>query len=276
VPTWQRYTEEPASGNNVPTRDWHGAKATAQELWAGTARLSAALEEVGFKVSEPVELYEDPARKKGVKPHHNLLDSAVQEELLRSARGGEHTVWWMGFPCSSFCAWNLRNGGTRTTGSPEGSEAGPQWEQDGTAMANFAARLFACAKASGSVVVAENTAPDGRYPKAWDLPAWRKILRSRDVHVVPLEMCQYDLRPESGHGFHRKRTWLVTNAPGLQALMRKCPNTHTHVPMEGRAPGAAQPRTAAAGQYTHAFARAAAEVLATTAAHCNARLGGGP
>jgi hypothetical protein len=123
-------------------------------------------------------------------------------------------------------------------------------------------------------VVAENTAPDGRYPKEWDLPAWRKILRSRDVHVVPLEMCQYDLRPESGHGFHRKRTWLVTNAPGLQALMRKCPNTHTHVPMEGRAPGAAQPRTAAAGQYTHAFARAAAESLATTAAHCNARLGG--
>ncbi len=163
--------------------------------------------------------------KTGRKAHHDLLDPAVQDELLRQARAGEVTLWWLAFVCSSFCARQIRNCGTRTMASPAGAKDGPQWERDGTEMATFAAKLLLCAMESGAIVTAENTAPDSRYPKAWDLPAWQRVLRLPDVRVVPLEMCQYGLRADDESGYHRKRTWLVTNAAGLHSLVRKCPNT---------------------------------------------------
>ena len=36
----------------------------------------------GIKTSTPVELYEDPVKKTGIRPEHNLLVPAVQEAAL--------------------------------------------------------------------------------------------------------------------------------------------------------------------------------------------------
>eukprot|EP00959_Pyramimonas_sp_CCMP1952_P199506 4172899-Pyramimonas_sp.AAC.1 len=75
----------------------------------------------------------------------------------------------------------LRNGGTRTFDVPAGRPDGPAWEVEGAAMANFAGRLFETIADAGTLPTAEHPAPDGRYPKAYDLDRWRQILRRKDV-----------------------------------------------------------------------------------------------
>ena len=62
-------------------------------------------------------------------------------------------------------------------------------------MANHAAELFEVAADHGSVPVAENTAPDGVYPKAWDLPSWKRVLARPDVVIIPTDMCEHYLQP---------------------------------------------------------------------------------
>ena len=144
-----------------------------------------------------------------------------------------------------------RNGGTRTPDTPEGSPSGPAWEIEGTQMAVFAGELFEVIADAGSLPTAEHPAPDGRYPKAYDLGIWRKILRRRDVLVVPVDQCEYGLSPADASGpeeRYRKRSWLVTCVRRLQEVARRCSGAHTHVELKGTDAVTGQKRTSDAGR----------------------------
>ena len=67
-------------------------------------------------------------------------------------------------------------------------------ERDGNALARFTARAFTAALDRGLFAWVENPAPDGLYPSMWDLPEWRRILKCRDVLIIPFDFCEH------GHG----------------------------------------------------------------------------
>ena len=175
-------------------------------------------------------------------------------------------------PCGSFCDWQLHNGGTRTFVDPVGHPDGPLWERGGTTLASFAASLYTAAANSGDIVVAENPAPSGRYPSAFDLPCWQKVLRRRDTLVVPMDLCEHGCGPvDAPDQRHRKRTWIVTNDPALSALSRRCSQDHVHAPLRGTRPGARFSRCTEAGEYTWQFAQAIADTCAASARALGAR-----
>ena len=62
-------------------------------------------------VDEPLELYEDPDRKLGPRPQHDLSQPAVQKALLEDANSlpgpDVANVWIWENPCTSFCDFNL-------------------------------------------------------------------------------------------------------------------------------------------------------------------------
>ena len=89
-------------------------------------------------------------------------------------------VWFLAPVCTSFCSWAIHNGGTRTRSCPGGKQGGlTEAEVKGNAMAEFAAQLFEACLRTGKMVLCENPAPDGRYPKIWDLPCWQRLLQMR-------------------------------------------------------------------------------------------------
>ena len=168
--------------------------------------------------------------------------------------------------------WQLHNGGTRTFLDPAGHPDGPLWERDGAKLATFAASLYTAAADAGDVVVAENPAPSGRYPSAFDLPCWQKVSQRRDTLVIPMDLCEHGCGPvDAPEQRHRKRTWIVTNDPALSALARRCSQDHVHAPLRGTRPGARFSRCTEAGEYTWQFAQAIADTCAASARALGAR-----
>eukprot|EP00974_Lingulodinium_polyedra_P023875 2310906-Lingulodinium_polyedra.AAC.1 len=163
--------------------------------------------------------------------------------------------------CTSFCRFGLHNGGTRTFAQPEGDPARrTDSEERGNAIGSFHARLFGAVVDAGKFAVCEDPAPDGAYPKLWDLPGWQALLQRADVEVTAFDACAHGLRPLDGPAtaFYRKKTWLVhRRCPGFRARMgRHCPgisSQHQHVQLRGSRPGATRSRCAEAGAYPEAF-----------------------
>ena len=187
-------------------------------------------------------MFSDPLAKRDPRPEMNVLLPEVQQRLLELARSRKidrPTHWGIEFPCSSFCDWMLRNGGTRTRACPQGSPDGPRWEQEGTELARFAAALFGAVADNGAVAWAENPAPSGRYPSAWDLAEWQAVLQRTDVAIIPIDLCEYGCGPPDAPALrHRKRTWVVTNDPAMGTVARRCSGQHDHLALTGRRPGA--------------------------------------
>ena len=90
-----------------------------RELFAGKATLTAQWRAVGGQALEPVEVYEEPHTREGYRQNHDLLRKEVRDFHLRRAREGPENVGWLASPCTSFCDWQLQNGGTRSFQSPE-------------------------------------------------------------------------------------------------------------------------------------------------------------
>ena len=136
-------------------------------------------------------------------------------------------------------------------------EEGPQWERDGTQMAQFAANLFFTIATRGGLPTAEHPAPDNRYPKAFDLKAWKRIFKLKGVIIVPVDMCEYGLAPsDQPETRYRKRTWLVTMVQGLQEISRRCQGGHVHAEIKGVDTITGRKHTEAAGRYAPALRRA--------------------
>ena len=116
---------------------------------------------------------------------------------------------------------------------------------------------------AGGLPTAEHPAPDGRYPKAYDLPRWRWILRRKDVLVVPVDQCEYGLGPADGGPAdrYRKRSWLVTCVRQLQDVARRCSQQHTHVELKGTDAVKKHKRTADAGRYPQRLLQAITQAM---------------
>lgn len=158
------------------------ASLVLQELFAGHGGITKEWRANG-QALEPVELYEDPHLRRGRRAHHDLSDPAVQQQHLEAVTDPEGpNVGWVACPCTSYCDWQLQNGGSRTFGQPEGTGQGPlaAAEELGNNLSRFGARYFEAMLDAGGFPVAESSAPSGRYPKQWDLPEWKRVLSRSD------------------------------------------------------------------------------------------------
>ena len=166
-------------------------------------------------------------------------------------------IWQFGAPCTTFCDFQLLNGGTRTFGQPSGTGERPD-EQQGNRFAEFAVDLCLRLHAAGREFCFESSAASGRYPKIWDLPCVRRLRKRAGAMVVPMHMCAWYLTSEECRPgeYHRKPTWWLVS-PGLYPwvrlfLLRKCPGvgpTHMHSQLKGSSPTVpGVPRTRVAQQ----------------------------
>ena len=223
-----------------------------QEIFAGTPNWTKAMQKAGLKAGEPVEIYEDPLRQKGVRPEHDLLDPTIREQHLRQARDlpGPETpnVYHLGTPCTSYCDYALLNKGTRTFERPEGAE-GCQTQQEihGNTFAEFTAELCETAFDHGKEFVIESSMPTGRYPKLWDQACIKRLRRKTGARIVPTHLCQWGLGPsDDPESRYRKGQWNLVS-PGLYLyallLARRCQGGHRHTQLKGGVSGAAYPRT---------------------------------
>eukprot|EP00435_Cladocopium_sp_Y103_P056630 s604_g19.t1 len=250
-----------------------------QELFAGTAGLTAEWRR-SMPALEPVELYTEPHLKRGPRPDHDLLRPEVEARVVENMEGAQGAnVYWIASPCTSYCDWQLQNGGTRTWSQPEGTGQGPlaATEEQGTQLSRVGARLFLKALETGNFPVVESSAPSGRYPKQWDLPEWQAILEREDVQHVDLPMCAFRLGPpDEPNSFyvHRTRVAFGRHLPLAQALHRSCPGqsaTHKHVALKGCRQGQSVTRCTEAGAYSRDFIAVVVAVLQATLVP-----GGGP
>ena len=231
------------------------AKLLFRELFAGTAGMTKEWVRQGGEALPPVELYQDPHNRQGRQPQHDLSDPMVRGLHLQRASDGPENVFWIASPCTTFCDWQLQNGGTRTFQCPEGGGRGAILEKEieGNIFGNFAAQAFLNALEAGAYPVAESSGPSGRYPKMWDLEAWRNILKRPDVSSAVFPMCAFGLGPpDDKTAFYRHTTRLVfpSHSPLAQVLHRLCPGLsaqHRHIPLKGCRPGLAVTRCTEAG-----------------------------
>ena len=192
-----------------------------QEYFAGHGVISQGWRAQGERALTEIELYEDPHRKKGPRPDQDLTDPGVQQRCLDHLNAGAHNVEWIACPCTTFCDWNLQNGGARTFAKPTGQPTDK--EGVGNTLSNFGAKLFETALAKGHFPIAESSGTSGRYPKQWHLPAWKKLLQRPDVDFLEIDMCAFGLAPhDAAHPgqFYRHRTGLAF--PRHVAFARPC------------------------------------------------------
>ena len=242
-----------------------------QEVFAGTGRISEAWAKAGC-ICEPIELYDDPLLQTGARPHHDLLRPEVRERLLQSIRDGHCNVGWLAAPCTSFCDWQQKNGGSRSFQFPCGEFSGPlqSTEEQGNILGNFAADFFELMLDTGGFPVAESSGTSSRYPKMWNLPRWRAILQREDVDWVQFPMCAFQLGPpdqETAFYVHCTRVVFPKHEPLRNALLRQCPGVtpdHQHVPLKGARPGCSVSRCREAGQYAWNFVHTVVSVLQST------------
>ena len=248
------------------------ASLVLQELFAGHAGITKEWRANGSAL-EPVELFTDPHNRKGRQPHHDLSDPKVQDKHLQAATSPEGpNAGWIACPCTSYCDWQLKNGGSRTFEQPEGTGEGPlaQSEALGNNLSRFGARYFEAMLDAGGFPVAESSAPSGRYPKQWDLPEWKRVLSRDDVSWVDFPMCAFRLGPpdaENEYYLHRTRVVFPTHRPLAVYLQRPCPGVgpaHRHVPLKGCRDGSQVTRCTEAGAYARDFVTGVVGILQAT------------
>ena len=253
----------PARGNG---------KLTLQELFAGHAGISKEWQASGHAL-EPVELYQDPHHRQGRRPEHDLADPGVQQRHLAALREPEGpNVGWIAAPCTSYCDWQLQNGGSRTFDNPEGTGEGPLAASEalGNTLSRYGAQYFEGMLNAGGFPVAESSAPSGRYPKQWDLPEWKRILSREDVTWVDFPMCAFRLGPpdnENEFYVHRTRVVFPAHRPLEVFLQRPCPGVgprHRHVPLKGSRDGSQVTRCTEAGAYARDFVTGIVGILQAT------------
>ena len=246
-----------------------------REFFAGKGGISAEWSKTS-PIMEPVEVYERPHDKQGYRAHFDLSRKDVHNKFLAEVRTGPSNVHWIAAPCTSYCDWQQKNGGTRTFECPEGTGQGPlaATEATGNILSMHAAELFEASLDSGAFPLVESSGVSGRYPKQWDLPCWKRILNRPDVEYVDLPMCAFGLGPpdEPDHFYvHKTRVVFPLHPPLRRALRRVCPGlstSHRHIGLKGCRDGQTVTRCTEAGVYAQNFVSVVVAVL-------QASLGGG-
>ena len=240
-----------------------------RELFAGKATLTEQWRRQGGKALEPVEVFRDPHTREGYQSEHDLMKPEIRARHLARAKEGPENIGWVAAPCTSYCDWNLENGGSRTFTQPQGGSgrALTEREQEGNVLSTFAANYFEAMLDAGGFPMAESSGCSGRYPKQWDLPCWRRILRRPDVDFVEFRMCSFGLGPPDEPGAfyqHLTRVVFPRHDAVRAVLSRRCPGVsanHRHVALKGARPGVQITRCTEAGVYCPEFVQTVCQVL---------------
>ena len=208
------------------------------EVFPGSGRLTRAHVELGLDMLEGIDVLEGM----------DVFSSEV-EELI----GEKHVYWvWFGPPCSSFSGLrNLDRGGPlRPKGHPEGDERRPD-----VALGNRLWRrtlwLAELALKVGVFIFIEHPLRS----RAWQLPETQRLMQRWSLKLHKVDWCAYHDDFRVGNP-NQKATRILSNAPWLQRVIRRCPRDHEHAP-----PLRAE-RATAAGAYPTGFCRELAHALA--------------
>ena len=204
------------------------------EIFAGTARLTAAFRRVGVEMHEPVEI--DMGR--------DAFDSSIDALLL----AGLVAFVWLSPPCGSLSPLrNLDYGGPlRPKGCPEGDPTNPEIRL-GNALWMRALQLAWMALERGIPVCLEH--PLGS--KAWLLDENQPLLSHPLMKCFTVHWCAYD---DDRTGLPTKKpTRLLSSYGWLAPVVRQCPGCMVHgPPLRG-------PRAKRAGAYPLGFCAELAE-----------------
>ena len=97
---------------------------------------------------------------------------------------------------------------------PEGDGSRPV-ECAGNKLAELTCECCLILHENDKELLFESSAPDGRYPKIWDLPSIQKLRDTTGAKVVAMSMCEWGLCPvDDAEAKYRKETWWLVS-PGL-------------------------------------------------------------
>ena len=166
-----------------------------QEVFAGSGTWTKAMEEAGLAANEPIELFSDPLQKRGRQDQFDLKDEKVADRYLQATMElpgpCAANVWEFGTPCTSYCDFNILNGGTRSFSAPEGGPQPTSSEQEGNYFCSLTCRMCESLYAHDKEFILESSMPSGRYPKIWDQPAVQRLQRSTGALIVPTHLREW-------------------------------------------------------------------------------------
>ncbi|CAK9068985.1 unnamed protein product, partial [Durusdinium trenchii] len=228
-----------------------------QEVFAGSGSWTKAMKEAGLAANEPIELFSDPLQKKGRREQFDLKDEKVANFYLQATMElpgpSAANVWEFGTPCTSYCDFNILNGGTRSFSSPEGGPHPTASEQEGNYFCDLTCRMRESLYHHDKEFILESSMPSGRYPKIWDQPAIQRLQQSTGALIVPTHLCEWGSAPTDRPEMRYKKGQWNLVSPGLYLhallLSRRCQGQHRHMDVKGESDLPGVPRTRRAQVY---------------------------
>ena len=186
----------------------------ALEIFAGTARVSQALAQIGHTMY-PLDIC--------IFPSHNVLDPHVEGKILSWISSGRVWLVWLGMPCTTFSCARKNDG--KGPGPLRDSEhlwglAGlPARDRhklcEGNALFYFTLRVLQTCAALNIPFVLENPLSS----MVWELPPMRRFMHDYDVGICDLDYCQFG-------ELWKKPTRLAYKFIKLDSLSRRCSGIH--------------------------------------------------
>eukprot|EP00913_Durusdinium_trenchii_P026135 g24517.t1 len=186
-----------------------------QEVFAGSGTWTQAMREAGMAANEPVELFGDPLQKQDRRSHFDLKDEAVANYYLQAAAElpGPSTanVWEFGTPCTSYCDFNILNGGTRSFTSPEGGPDPTKSEEEGNYFCELTCRMCELLYAHDKEFVLESS-----------MPSECPLAEEPEMKIAIAELlCYAGLAAAESHGWHGELVAYATDNQNVRSWLTK-------------------------------------------------------
>ena len=180
------------------------------EIFAGSARLTAALRGVGLLAyAVDICLYDS----------HNVLDPSIERRIFSWIVSGRVSLVWAGMPSTTFSRARKHDGLGPAPLRKDGFLWGIPWltrknrakVQDGNNVLAFLLRLLYICHDSQVPYVVENPCSS----MLWEMPTLQRFCHFAQPRFVTLDHCAFGEK-------WKKRTTLLYNFIQLQALGRQC------------------------------------------------------
>lgn len=156
------------------------------EIFAGTARISAALQKAGI-TTYPIDI--------DLFPSHNVLDPVCAHALLNWISSGRVLLVWLGMPCTTFSSARRNDGvgplplrdGDHLWGLPNLGRNDARKLTEGNKLFNFTMQVLHLCQQHHVPYVLEN--PLTSF--AWSMPPLVKFADRFHVHFCDLDFCCY-------------------------------------------------------------------------------------
>lgn len=254
VQTWE---ERPSVDSHASEREEPKVKLRFREIFAGCARLSAALKKVcHVQVLEPVEIL-NASKSLG---SQDILDKKFFKKLVLEAKEPGQ-LWHFGLPCGSFSILQHSNGGTRRKHCPAGLDVLPR-EIKGNLILNRTLKLIGVLTKAGNWWTLEN--PKSSY--VWLMPDFLRWIEHHTTNTAVMHQCAYGLRlpgVDGTYGPCKKHTQFVGNLPHLNEMSQlcNCRGPHVHAVGGVKTKKGWKRRSELAGHYPSRLCRKYGEIV---------------